>query len=54
MIKTERQIKARLKLIHKAMDVCCKLQHIPIERQKYERLILESCTLNWVLNEKTK
>jgi len=53
-MKTEKQIRRKLKSIHKQMDSICTQLHVPINQLVYDRLLLQSITLNWVLSKKQK
>lgn len=53
-MKTEKQILRKLKPIHKRMDEISKQLQMPELKQEYDRLIMESITINWVLDSKGK
>lgn len=50
-MRTEKQILIMLKSVHKKMDELCKKLDIEVNRIEYNRLLLQSITLNWVLNK---
>lgn len=51
-MKTEKQIRRKLKKIHKGMDLICTKLDVPANEIEYNNLIFQSITLNWVLSKK--
>jgi hypothetical protein len=50
-MKTKKQINRKLNKIHKQMDSICGQLNVPINQLVYDRLLLQSITLNWVLSK---
>jgi hypothetical protein len=51
-MKTEKQIRRKLKKIHKEMSNICLKLDVPSNKTEYNNLIFQSITLNWVLSKK--
>ncbi len=53
-MKTEKQIRRKLKKIHKAMDDCFDNENNSFKKEEHLHLAIQSTTLNWVLSSLIK
>ena len=51
-MKTEKQIRRKLKKIHKAMDDCFDKKNNTFKQEEYLHLAIESTALNWALSKR--